>query len=195
MCSWCWGYQPEWMRLQAALPDNVKVKYILGGLAPDTDEIMSVPMQQVIAGHWRRIQTELGAEFNFEFWSKCQPKRSTYPACRAVIAARQQNHQQEMIAAIQQAYYLRALNPSETSTLIQIADECGLDSDQFQADLTAEHTQAILSNEIQFTKNAAIHGFPSLALSYQTRLIPIPVDYKNHLVTLTHIQNQLTRVN
>jgi protein-disulfide isomerase-like protein with CxxC motif len=54
-----------------------------------------------------------GTEFNFDFWTKCQPRRDTYKACRAVIAASQQNAEEAMIEAIQKAYYLRAMNPSE----------------------------------------------------------------------------------
>jgi hypothetical protein len=35
----------------------------------------------------RRIERSVpGTKFNFEFWSRCRPRRATYPACRAVIA-------------------------------------------------------------------------------------------------------------
>ena len=40
----------------------------------------------------RRIEGRIpGVRFNFDFWTHCTPKRSTYPACRAVIAARAQD--------------------------------------------------------------------------------------------------------
>ncbi|MCF6226272.1 MAG: DsbA family protein [Xanthomonadales bacterium] len=103
MCSWCWGYRPTWLKLQASLPENIKIKYLLGGLAADTDRPMSIDMQHSIAGHWRKIQTMLGTEFNFDFWDNCSPRRDTYKASRAVVVAAQQGLEEEMIKAIQHA--------------------------------------------------------------------------------------------
>ncbi len=191
MCSWCWGYKPEWQRLEKALPDNIHVRYILGGLAADTDEPMPIAMQQTIAGYWKRIETELGATFNYDFWTQCQPRRSTYPACRAVIAARAQGQEQVMINAIQKAYYLRAMNPSENQTLIQIANECGLDSQQFETDLGSKKTQQTLMDEVNFARQAPIRGFPSLVLQISSQHMPVTLDYKNHTVSLASIQQIL----
>jgi putative protein-disulfide isomerase len=117
MCSWCWGYRPTAEILFANLPPNTSRENVLGGLASDSDEPMPVELRRTISGHWRKIQETLGAEFNFDFWTKCTPRRSTYPACRAVIAAANQQHESEMILAIQRAYYLRAMNPSDTDIL------------------------------------------------------------------------------
>ena len=122
MCSWCWGYRPTWQLLKSKLPETIGVNYVLGGLAPDTDQPMPQELQHTIQGHWQRITAELGTEFNFEFWKKCKPRRSTYPACRAVIAAKNQDSEMQMIEAIQRAYYLRAMNPSDVSTLTNIGE-------------------------------------------------------------------------
>lgn len=106
MCSWCWAFRPVWKELQTLLPPDLRVTYLLGGLAPDSQLSMSLDMQRQIQGHWQRIQQSVpGTPFNFEFWDKCQPRRSTYPACRAVIAATYQDQslQDPMILAIQQA--------------------------------------------------------------------------------------------
>ena len=37
MCSWCWAFRPTWKRIVKALPENLAVRRILGGLAPDSD--------------------------------------------------------------------------------------------------------------------------------------------------------------
>ncbi len=193
MCSWCWGYRPQWLQLQAGLPAEVQARYILGGLAPDNDELMPASMQQTIQSHWRRIEALLGTTFNFDFWDKCRPRRSTYPACRAVIAARLQGHEQTMISAVQQAYYLQARNPSDSSTLFELADECGLDTDRFQTDLVSDQVQATLAAEIHFTRSAQVSGFPSLALQQQDRLTLLPIDYEDHKLTLDYVHRQLTQ--
>ena len=95
----------------------------MGGLAPDIDRPMHQDLQDTIRGIWRTIQrTVPGTEFNFGFWESGHPRRSTYPACRAVIAARHQgNYEVAMIDGIQRAYYLHARNPSYDATLIALA--------------------------------------------------------------------------
>ena len=113
------GYRPVWQQLKAALPTNIRVENVLGGLAPDNDEPMPAALQEQIQAHWRRIRMDLGTEFNFDFWTENQSRRSTYPACRAVLAASLQSHEEEMIEAIQRAYYLRAMNPSNVEVLEQ----------------------------------------------------------------------------
>ena len=78
MCSWCWGFRPTWTEIKANLPEAVEIKYLLGGLAPDSDEPMPESMQSDIAGYWKIIQQRIpGTQFNFDFWDKCEPRRST----------------------------------------------------------------------------------------------------------------------
>jgi len=161
MCSWCWAFRPVLQQL----PQHIEVKYLLGGLAADTDQPMPKALQNTIRQTWQRIQTAVpGTEFNFDFWNSCKPRRSTYPACRAVIAARNQGHQYEdaMILAIQQAYYLGAKNPSNNDVLDNLAVGLGLDLDQFHVDLNSQQTHRQLDNEIASSRRIGAQGFPSL---------------------------------
>lgn len=105
MCSWCWGYKPVWDKIQQALRDKIDIELLVGGLAPDSDVAMPQEMQQQIAAYWKKIENYLGTPFNYDFWTQNVPRRSTYPACRAVLAARQQGSEQMMLEAIQRAYY------------------------------------------------------------------------------------------
>ena len=193
MCSWCWGYRPTWQRLKKNLPPEIRVEYVLGGLAPDNDEPMPQELQNTIQGYWRRIQSELGTEFNFDFWTQCKPRRSTYPACRAVIAAKQQGRELEMIEAIQRAYYLRAMNPSDVSTLKTLAQEIGLDERKFGKDIASPETERELQQQIQFVRNSPCRGFPGLLLKLDAKLIPVQVDYLNVQTTLDAIELCVSR--
>ena len=187
MCSWCWGYRPTAELLFANLPENISRENILGGLAPDSDEPMSAGLRQRIPGHWRTIREMLGAEFNFDFWTKFEPRRSTYPACRAVIAAANQDREAEMILAIQEAYYLRAMNPSDTNTLELLGDELKLEPDRFRSDLHSHETRSQLQRQVAFTRSSPISGFPSLALGNGEQLTAVRLDYKDHEETLKHL--------
>lgn len=84
-----------------------------------------------------------------------------------------------MIQSIQESYYLRALNPSELSTLVQLAEEIGLDRTAFISDINSIEVQQELESQIQFARTLQVPGFPSLVLVKNDNTYPISVDYKN----------------
>lgn len=190
MCSWCWAFRTTWQQIVAEAPPQLTITRILGGLAPDTDQPMPDPMSHKLQAIWRTIQQKVpGTQFNFDFWTDCQPRRATYPACRAVIAAVQQGtaYEEPMILRIQQGYYLQAENPSENEMLIQFAADIGLDIDQFTADLNAPETQKELMNQIRFGQQIGAQGFPSLILQVDGRYAMIPYDYNDPDVVLRQL--------
>ena len=182
MCSWCWGFNKTWNKVKKSLPKNINIQYVLGGLAPDSNEIMPDKMREYIQYNWQKIEKNIpGTIFNYDFWANCTPVRSTYPACRAVIAAKNQNDQLEisMINAIQEAYYLYAKNPSKDTTLINIAKAIGLNVTQFKKDLNSKTTQQQLDNNINLSKSLGAKGFPSIILEKNSVAKLIKIDYNN----------------
>lgn len=187
MCAWCYGFVDTWEEIQQQLPSNITVKYVVGGLAPDSNQPMPEETRQMIMGAWHRISEMLDTEFNFDFWTKNKPRRSTYPACRAVLAARAQNHEKEMINAIQQAYYQRALNPSDDHILIDLAKEISLDTNKFISDLNSDKIKNQLRDQISLSRKLSHRGFPSLVLETAGKYYFIDHDYKNAEITLSKI--------
>ena len=180
MCSWCWGFAPTWNKVKEALEDKVKVTYLLGGLALDNDEDMTLQTQNYVQSNWRRIEEKIpGTKFNYDFWIKCKPRRSTYPACRAVIAARIQSPEFEvpMISAIQKCYYLDAQNPSDELVLVTLAEELGLDAKKFILDLRSEKVSKTLLAEISLAKTKGMSRMPSLSLQNGGELKAITIDF------------------
>ena len=182
MCSWCWGFRPVWTKVQDELEDKVHIQYVLGGLAPDKDQPMSESMRISIRDNWQRIQREIpGIEFNYDFWTICQPRRSTYPACRAVIACKMQQPllEKDMILAIQQAYYLYARNPSDKDILIELADDIGLNTDTFVRDFKSKTCNKELERELLLSRKLYVSSFPALVLSQESADTTIHIDYNN----------------
>lgn len=182
MCSWCWGFRPVLDTLLRQLPADVSYSRLLGGLAPDSDQPMPESMREGLQATWRRIQQKLPeTDFNFDFWRHNTPRRSTYPACRAVIAARALRPECEdaMILAIQQAYYLQARNPSDDATLVALAGEIDLDSGAFEARLHDPQTQQRLEQEIAQARAMGADSFPSLVLQDGDSRWPVAVDYRS----------------
>ncbi len=191
MCSWCWAFKPTWLTIQSGLDSDIEVQHITGGLAPDSDTPMPESMKTMLQGTWQRIeQTVPGTRFNYAFWTDTSPRRSTYPACRAVVAARllDPGREQDMITGIQHAYYLNARNPSNNDVLIDVATQVGFDRDEYAARLTSDEVQTTFEQDLSLAARTGAQGFPSLFLtSAITGPVPIPVDYNNAHAVISRI--------
>ncbi|MDJ0834586.1 MAG: DsbA family protein [Gammaproteobacteria bacterium] len=193
MCSWCWGFRPVWQQLTQQLPPGLQLVSWVGGLAPDSDVPMPQDLRNKLQATWQRIQQVIpGTEFNFDFWRDNTPRRSTYPACRAVIAARElADKEDEMTYGIQQAYYLQAKNPSDLDTLTEVAVAIGLQSDAFVELMTAPRIQQLLEQELQQVSAIGVNSFPSIVLETAGRRHDIKVDYNSATRLLASIQQLL----
>lgn len=196
MCSWCYAFDQALNQIEANLPESVSLTKIVGGLAPDSTEAMPELMIHSIKANWRKIEmTVPGVQFNFQFWEKNQPIRSTYPACRAVLAAQQQApfFADQMIKQIQLAYYKNAQNPSLDITLINCARQIGLDYERFKADFTSAFIASQLRQQIHFARQQGVSSFPSLSLKINERVLSIKIDYNNAEKMLKQIHNYTRR--
>jgi len=196
MCSWCWGFSRVLNELLEKLPKDVEVKRLLGGLAPDSDIAMPDSMQQAIKDNWLRIEDTIpGVKFNFDFWSENIPRRSTYPACRAVIAARLQGEENDirMTQAIQRAYYQEARNPSDTSALLELSNELNLSVPKFHDDLLSSEVNNVLKEEINLSRALYAESFPSLVLMLadSNEALTIRINYNDSNMMLNEIKDKL----
>lgn len=164
MCSWCWAFGPSWRGLIDGFDSTVGVRYVMGGLAPDSDEPMPESMRRAIQQTWRTIEQRTGAVFNHDFWEVNTPLRSTYPACRAAIAAgtMRDGGLVAMVEAIQQAYYLHARNPSSEQVLCDIAESIGLDQDEFARVLRGDEVRAAFARNLELVRRMGVQGFPAV---------------------------------
>lgn len=184
MCSWCWGFKDTWEELKQKLVPVIEagelvIRPLLGGLAIDSADPMPIEMQAMLKSTWQCIESQLGTQFNYNFWHGCQPRRSTYPACRACLAARGEGLEMEMNELIQQAYYLEAKNPSDISTLAECAGKIGMQSDRFIPIMENIKESEKLEQEVQLTRQMGLTSFPSLAVLHRGKLSHIAIDYQN----------------
>lgn len=163
MCSWCWAFSPAIEAIQEAFP-KLPVQFIMGGLAADSEAPMPKQQQQAIRSIWVSIEETTGTQFNYDFWTQCIPRRSTWRACRAVIIAEQliPGSAALMAHAIQHAYYLEAQNPSDSKTLIPLAESLGINPSDFASLLDAQESQQTLQEHMNLAKQLKVSGFPAL---------------------------------
>ena len=192
MCSWCWGFKKTWSELQQRLQGKLTIQYVLGGLAAETDEPMSVEMQQTLQQTWRRVSEHTGAQFNFDFWTNNIPLRSTYPSCKAALMARRFGLERPMYERIQRFYYQEAGNPSDYENLIQLATELGMDEQGVRQMIFSDEINEQLIQEIMFAEQIGAQGFPSLILGVDDEYHFIQHSYtdveQNYAIIMQYIQ-------
>lgn len=189
MCSWCWGFHPVLQKVKASLPADVRLRHVMGGLARDTDEPMSDEVRAYVQNAWQEVSARTGARFNDDFWTRCQPRRSTYPACRGVLCAAEQRAEAgpAYFEAVQRAYYLEARNPSEADTLAALAGEAGLDVARFAKDLVSPEIDARLHEDFAVRRRLGVRSFPSLILERGEVRTPIVVGYDDAEAVLSRL--------
>ena len=191
MCSWCWGFEKVKSELFGYLSKTMNIRQMLGGLAEDSDELMSQQMQSMLMNTWLKIESTIpGTEFNHNFWRDCAPRRSTYPANRAVIAARLQGelNEQLMTHEIQKAYYTQAKNPSDLSTLYELAKGLSLDMEQFKTDINSTKVESLLTDEIIQVRKMGVSSFPSLLIEKNDQIHYIQHHYSDVNIMLQQIE-------
>ncbi|NMP17715.1 DsbA family protein [Thalassotalea sp. Y01] len=192
MCSWCFAFQPE-LEAFLATYSSANVDWIMGGLAPDNNQPMDDGLKQTISSYWHQIEQKTQVSFNHDFWKLNTPYRSTYPACRAVIAAEalQENSTGAMVKAIQAGYYQQAKNPSLVETLVDCASAIGLDENTFAEVLKSAETEQRLQQHLAISRQLQVTGFPALFyIDDDNRAYPLTLGYCQ-AATLEQRMNQL----
>lgn len=188
MCSWCYAFSPTFKKILNSLNKQINIVYVMGGLAPHCDDDMPEDMQHMLQDIWKKIETDVGTKFNFDFWTQCKPRRSTYLSCQACIAARAQNKEALMIKAIQKQYYQKASNPSDKDTLKKAAKKIGLNMKEFSKALTSEETIRLLEKDLEKRRALHVNSFPSLVLEHKDNLYSISIDFKNYESIINQIE-------
>ena len=191
MCSWCYAFKPTLDEIKKHLDENIKIVHVVGGLAKHSDEIMPKDMQEKIQNTWYEIEKTTGTRFNHDFWAKAKARRSSYLACQATMLARYENKENEMISAIQEAYYLKALNPSDAPTLIKLAKQIGMNEKEFERNLKSQKIEDELQIELNLRRSLYVNSFPSLVLKYKKELYPINIKYNDYKSMLEQINDMV----
>ncbi|MCC8374739.1 MULTISPECIES: DsbA family protein [Photorhabdus] len=143
LCGWCYGVSSL---IQAAKEvANVKIELHGGGmLTGDNRRQIDSTWRDYVLSQDKRIASLTGQIFSEQYVTLLNDKSlimDSLPPISAILAAEKLAVKGvEMLLAVQKAHYVRGLKVSETETLLNLANELQLDSEQFQQEL-------ILNNE------------------------------------------------
>lgn len=128
LCPWCWSAEPRLRRLEAEFGDQVRMRYVVVGLAKEID-----------AAHELRelldAVEESGMPADPRVWIE-GPPRSSYPACMATKAAAEQGLDGPYLRRLRLGVMTRRERADNAEALLAAArDVAGLDVARFEIDL------------------------------------------------------------
>lgn len=178
VCTWCWGSEPLLKKLKVKYKDQIKVKYVMGGLVKDINQFYdsfndiggdaSNSNKQIVA-HWleasKKHQMPVNSE-GFNLFSNDYP--STYPQNIAYKAALMEDEAlaNDFLRRIRKATITEAKLTSQLKVLIELASEVGLDVANFIERYSDGSAEKAFLEDQKITQAYGVGGFPSFLIRY-----------------------------
>ena len=165
MCSWCYGFSPEFSKAVEALNGKVNIEIIMGGLRPHNTQTMT-DLADFLKHHWEAVHDRSGQPFKYDILQKATIKYDTEPACRAVVVVKKMNPKLvfPFFKAVQTAFYFENKNPNLTETFTELAGQFDLDKNEFKKLFESEEMKKAVREEFSYAAEMGVRGFPTVIL-------------------------------
>ena len=148
-CPWSWGAEPALRRLQAEFGDQVRITYLMGGLAREFKR----PAETAL--HWLDAAEATGMPCDARLWLDA-PMKSSYPACLAVKAAAEQGRDGPYLRRLREAIALERVKADNADALAGVARSVpGLNADRFAVDLASNAITEAFGNDLELARTLA----------------------------------------
>lgn len=175
LCGWCYGAAP----LVRAARDVLTVRGHGGGMmAGSRRQHVSAQLRDYVVPHDRRIAQLTGQPFGDAYFDGLlrdhEALFDSAPPIAAVLAADAvAGRGLDLLARMQTAHYVEGRRIAESSVLIELAAEIGLEDERFAATfylMRGESTQAHINESLALLAQAGGSGFPTFAIERGGRL-------------------------
>lgn len=175
-CTWCWGSEPMLRKIEMVFGDQVKLKYVVGGLVRDIrqfsdagNNIGGKDWYKSVAAHWLEASGRHGMPVDEAIFFDIKDEIfSTYPASIAFKAAQLQDEKlaNKYLRRLREAASAERLAIQHTDVQARLAEEVGLDSKQLLADIDRSGAKQAFEADLQECRRAGISGFPSFIVKH-----------------------------
>jgi putative protein-disulfide isomerase len=170
MCSWCYGFSPEFSQVAEAMEGRAEVRFVMGGLRPYGTETMA-DLSDFLQHHWEEVGQRSGQKFTYGILKKTDFTYDTEPACRAVVTMRHLKPEVEFdyFKAVQSAFYFENKNTNDAQTFAEVASIYGVDEKTFLEKFESDEMKNAVREDFLFSQNMGVRGFPTVVLKYGGR--------------------------
>lgn len=184
ICTWCWGTEPIFRRLETYYNGEIEFRYVMGGLVEDitkfTDSHNHIggsgaeAANKEITLHWLEASERHKMpvkEEGFHLFSSDYP--SSYPQNIAYKAAQlvDKSKADKFLRRVREATAAENLLTSHEDVLISLASEVGLDVEKFVTYLHDGSAEQAFRGDLALTRSLAVSGFPSFLIKFNTQQV------------------------
>lgn len=184
VCTWCWGSEPIYRKLQSHFGDNIEFRPVMGGLVEDLNHFRDAhndiggksmaENNRHIADHWAEAAARHGMPVDSEHFHLFDDEhRSTYPlniAYKAVQLA-DPSKAEIFMYNLRVASAAQARLTNRESVLLEIADESGVDVAKMLKHLRDGTAEQAFQGDLALTRHFGVRGFPSCLIKFNNEQI------------------------
>jgi putative protein-disulfide isomerase len=207
VCTWCWGSEPLLRTLEARYGEQLKVRFVMGGLVEDITQFYDSAHQIggdpersniSIAAHWLEASERHGMPVRadgFRLFSAEQP--STYPQNIAYKAAQMESQElaDKFLRRIREATAAEARQTNQQEVLIELATEVGLDLGKFLERIADGSAENAFRSDLSLVRQYGVRGFPTFLIKYGVKetLIRSYQNYESFRVLITTLSGGIVK--
>lgn len=177
-CSWCWATEPMLYRIRETFRDQIRIRYVMGGLVQDMaefyDALNDIRTPAQVAPHWRMVSQRSGQPIDEKLWLELDdPHFSTWPACIAIKAGFLQGEEigERLLRRFRRAALTERKNISRREVQEALAREVeGLDPARWREDLENGRAEKAFQEDLEECRRYGVTGFPTLLFRYVGRV-------------------------
>ncbi len=146
LCPWSWALEPSLRRLQVEFGAQIRIAYVMGGLAPAFEN----PQAQI--AEWLDACDRSGMPFDPRLWLEAPPSGS-HPACLAVVAAGEQGDPGLYLRRLREGLLCGRRKLDTAEALVAEAHSVpGIDAARLRRDLDSSATVERLGEQLDRTR-------------------------------------------
>ncbi|MCQ6282514.1 DsbA family protein [Bacillus sp. EB600] len=171
ICSHCWALEPVLRRFVVQYGEYFNFHTVMGGLLEKWHDGPIDPANGIykpadVAGHWREVGEYSRMPIDGSLMIG-NPVQSSYPPSR-VFKVIQKNHHVELaydfLRRAREDLFAFNRNISETSVMIEIVNNIGLDGEAIVKEAEQPIGQQLLNEDFSLARNLGVRGFPTIIM-------------------------------
>ncbi len=163
ICSTCWSIQPQLRKLKMDYPNNLNIKYMMGGLLPSWKNFDrgGIKKPEDVVGHWKDVYLQSGMPIDGSIWIE-EPPDSSYPPSIAFKAAQLQDIDKAIIflRRMNEIVFLENKNIARVDVIIKAAYDAGLDVARLLRDVNNKALN-LFYKDLNYAKSLEIDILPT----------------------------------
>ena len=172
--TWCWGAEPVVRQLREVYRDQLRLEYVMGGLAEDFadfhDPANEGDWTEEVIPHWLSASDRHGMPVDVSVW-ETDPPTSSLPANLAFEAAALQDRDlaHEYLRRLREAAAAEARPLDDEDDLLALAESVGLDVGRFRAALDDGRAREAFDADLRRKRKHGVTALPAFLVSVDDR--------------------------